>query len=568
MGRIADAALELLATGPADIDDVAARLARSGVTRARDPIGAVRRALRGDPRVIALADGRIASVAQALTGLELTTRVTTSEEHEGRLDVEPDLAPLTVLGLGPTIDLPAGIRAGDVVSVRVDDPEERAISIRPVSGLRGHPADEAAVIEGVRALLTPFGGHAWAPIASLATVAVGVAADNPGALRRPGRPLSEIVAAGGFEAHLGWVGPAGTDWVGLTEDEAELIEAEISGLLADDRPAEAAIAQERLISVLRRHMPERVPAARRRLARTLARAGRPEEAVAALTAGDAGDPEDWYEAAVIARRIGDDVSARRWVQSGLARADRPGDAEVERCLADLEHDLDAQARYARLRDELLDITPDEYGANWLAGAVASLTRPYLVEALMEELAAGSDRRAIDELIVHLADAGDAGRDACLAMGAVLPRGIARRAREAAGRDAMARSAAVAGLVDGYPDRAWATRTADAPDQRQVVITIARGDDLVSALIALIDIDHMGGALKDGFFLPDMVEARLRRELLEPMHELGLTCEPIPLGEATAAVAGGLQVSRSIGWHLPSLAHQPVLERLSRYLIAR
>ncbi len=570
MGRIADAALQVLAAGPADVGDVGVRLAAMGVTRARDPAAAVRRALRDDTRVVELADGRLASIAQALAGLELTTRVTPAEEHDGRLQVEPDLAPLVVLGMGPTIELPAGVRAGEVVAVRIDDPVGRHITVRSVGGVRGRPDDEAAVIDGVRALLVPWQDDDWTSptIAHLATVAIAVAADNPGALRVPGRPLSEIVAGAGLESHLGWVGPSGTDWVGLTEDEAELLEAEVAGLLADERPADAAVAQERLLGVLRRHLPERVPAARRRLARMLARAGRPEDAVAALTAGDADDPEDWYEAAVVAQRIGDDVRARRWVQSGLARLDRTADAEVGTCLADLEHDLDDQARYARLRDELLELTPDEDGARWLAGAVASLSRSYLVEALIEELAVGSDRAALDELILQLADAGDAGRDVCLAMGCVLPRGIARRARDAAGRDAVPRGPAVAGLVGAHPDRAWATRAIDAPDQRQIVISVARGDGRVSPLVALIDIEDMGGALKDGFFLPDMVHERLHRELLEPMRELGLVCEPVPLGEAIADVAGGLEISRSLGWHLPSLAHQPVLERLTRYLISR
>src|SRR5690606_6686381 len=120
--------------------------------------------------------------------------------------------------------------------------------------------------------------------------------------------------------HLGWVGPAGTGWASLTEEEVDELELDVAELLAAERPAEAALAQERLVAVLRRHLPERVPPARRRLARILARAGRPDDALAELVgAFPDGDPEDWYEAAVLAVRTGDEVRARRWVEAGLAR---------------------------------------------------------------------------------------------------------------------------------------------------------------------------------------------------------------------------------------------------------
>ena len=66
MGRIADSAVDLLAAGPLGADDLGAALAGAGVTRSRDPAAAVRRALRDDPRVLQIADGRFASVVQAL----------------------------------------------------------------------------------------------------------------------------------------------------------------------------------------------------------------------------------------------------------------------------------------------------------------------------------------------------------------------------------------------------------------------------------------------------------------------------------------------------------------------
>lgn len=542
-----------------------------GVTRARDPVAAVRRALRDDTRVFELADGRLASVDQALAGLELTTRVTGGQERDGRIEVEPDLAPLAVLGLGPVIDLPAGVRAGEVVAVRVDDPSEREITVRAIGGVSERPGDEAAVVARARQLLAPPRDDAgWAPppVVHLATVALAVAADDPAALRAPGRPLSEVVTGAGLETHMGWVGEAGTDWAAFTEDEASVLETEVAGLLTAQRPGDAAVVQDRLLSMLRRHLPGRVPTARRRMAHMLARAGRPGDAVGVLVGGGSDDPEDWYEAAVVAHRAGQETRARRWVQAGLARLDGDAHADVGACLTDLEGDLDAQDRYLAARAGLSSLTPDPAGAAWLADAVAGLGRAYLVEALLEELAAGSDRVALDALIRMLAaTAGAPGRDVCLAMGRVLPRGIARRARAAVGHDAEPAGDAVAGLVDSRPDRAWSTRAAAVPGRRQIIVTVTRGGGRVAPLVALVGAGADGGMLDDALFLPDMVHERLRRELLDPMREFGLECRPMPVGDAVAGVVRAMELARGDGRRLPSLDHQPVVERIGRYLIS-
>lgn len=569
MGRIADAALDVLRRGPADVEQVADVLRAEGVTRARNPVAAVRRALRDDLRVVELLDGRLASIDQALSGVELTTVVGAAAAAEGCLEVEPDLAPLVVLGIGPTVPLPGGVRAGDLVAVRVDDAVDGRISTRRVTAVGRRPDDEAALLDAIAGLL---GGRrpdrAWLmpPIVHLATVALSVAAERAEALREPGRPLTEVVATAGYEAHMGWVGPAGTDWTELTADEAEMLEAEVAELLMEERPAEAAVVQERLLRLLRLHLPERVPEARRRLARALARSGRPGDALAALVVAESPDPEDWYEAAVIAYRSGDEVRARRWVQSGLARLDGSAHDEVGDCLTDIAGDLDAQAKFLRLRAELDEVAPDAAGARWLAAAVAALPRSYLVEALVEELADALAPPALAVLVERLAEEGDAGRDVCLAMAAVLPAPVARRARMAAGRAAVPHGRAVAGLVDAHPARAWATLSSDAPDQRQLVITVAKEGGRVSPLVVLVDLDELGGALKDAFFLPDMVEERLARELFRPMDELGLGCHSIPLGQAVALVAEGLELTRLIGWEMPSLTHQPVAERIERWLL--
>ena len=132
MGRIADSALALLADGPLDADRLGEALAATGATRSRDPAGAVRRAIRDDPRVIQIADGRFASIAQALTGVCLTTVVSDDEAAAGELDVDPDLAPLALVDAGPTVPLPAGASAGDTMMI-----PEAAAALQHVATAKG-----------------------------------------------------------------------------------------------------------------------------------------------------------------------------------------------------------------------------------------------------------------------------------------------------------------------------------------------------------------------------------------------------------------------------------------------
>jgi len=413
----------------------------------------------------------------------------------------------------------------------------------------------------------PDGPSTAPPVTHLATVAVSVAATTPTAFRGPGRPLSEVLAGAGYEVHLGWVGPRGTEWASLTEEEVDALESDVAELIADELPAEAALAQQRLVAVLRRHLPERVPAARRRLARTLARAGRPADALAQLTAAfGEDDPEDHYEAALLAYRTGDEVSARRWVEAGLARCEGPARGEVAECLADIGGDLDAQAAFLRLRAGVDEIAPDADGAGRVARAVLALDRSYLVEAMVEEVLRAIEPGDLDALLACLGEAGDDGQEACLAFAAILAPELAAAARRAAGPTARARRPAVAGLTQARASAAWATSPADAPDQQQVVVTVAKEGGRVSPLVVLIDVDELGGAVKDAFFLPDLAAARLRRELLDPVAELGIPCAPLDLDEASASVAAALDRTARIGWRIPSLAHQPVLERIDRWLL--
>ena len=156
MGRIADAVLSLLADGPAGADEVGRLLESNGVTRSRDPAAAVRRAIRDDPRVIQLVDGRLASLSQVLGGVELTTVVTEEQAAAGRLDLEPDLAPLAMLGLAAGVPLPPGVRPGQMLAVRVEDPARRDVSVRCIAAASPRPQDEAALLAAVEARLRPL----------------------------------------------------------------------------------------------------------------------------------------------------------------------------------------------------------------------------------------------------------------------------------------------------------------------------------------------------------------------------------------------------------------------------
>jgi hypothetical protein len=570
MGRIADRVVALLAAGPLDPRAIGRELRRTGATRARDPAAAVRRAARGDPRILRLPDGRLASLDQALRGLALTTVVDDAALAAGAVEVEPDLSPLALLGLEPALRLPRGARAGDTVLARVEDAARRRIALSVVPPPPPRADHERALVDAVLARLPPLGADdplAGPPVTHVGTVVAEVAAARPAVLRAPGRPLSRALADAGLEVHLGWVGRAGTRWGSLTEEEADALAADVADLLRAERTAAAAAAQARLVRLLSRHRPDRLPAARRHLARVLARGGRAHEALGVLRPALAGgDAEDWYEAALIAQRSGDEVRARRWAESGLARARPGGDAAA--CLADLAGDLDAQAAFLRSRPAVgaLGADADAAAVRRAARALVAPSRSYLVEGLAEDLAEGVPPGALPALIDALAVAGGDGRDALLALSVVLPPEAAAAAGEAAGRGARARRSAVAGLLGARPAAAWSTSPSDAPDQQQLVVTIAKEEGRVSPLVALIDLEDLGGAVKDAFFLPDMAAPRLRRELLAPMEEMGLAPMPVDLGEAVALLGVALALSDRIRWRLPSQRHQPVRERMDRWLL--
>jgi hypothetical protein len=321
------------------------------------------------------------------------------------------------------------------------------------------------------------------------------------------------------------------------------------------------------VSLLRRHLPERVPAARRRLARVLARAGRTQDGLAVLTgAFGFDDPEDRYEACLLAIRLGDAVGARRWAEEGLARADGPGTAEVAACLDDLAGDLDAQAAYRDAQEWLPEISGRVGVAERLASQLLAPHRSYLVGSLVEQAFRDLDEERAQVIVAELGQLGDAGRDACLACAAVLDGPVAQAARRAAGAAHDATRPWVQGLVTAAPVDAWVTSPGTDAGQQHLIIAVAKEEGRWAPLIVVIDYSELEGAARDAFFLNDLAEPRFRRELLRPITELGLPLRQIPVDEAVTLLTDALAQTRARGWVLRALEYQPVLARIGRLVV--
>ena len=133
--------------------------------------------------------------------------------------------------------------------MRLEDAGRRRVSVRRLGGLSPRAADEQALLSAISERLsrwTPERPWVAPPVTHLATIAASVAAVDAGALRAAGRPLSQVLSEAGYEVHLGWVGLRGTAWDSLTEEEVAALEADAAELLAEERTAEAAAVQEQL----------------------------------------------------------------------------------------------------------------------------------------------------------------------------------------------------------------------------------------------------------------------------------------------------------------------------------
>ena len=568
MSRIAEAALARLEDAPATLDDLAADLARSGVTRAKRPVAAVRAALRHDPRVVVLGDGRLASIARALDGVVLTARVSVNEHLRAAIDVDGDLAPFASSATTRAA-LPTEIRPGDHVQARLLEGWPGRIDLTRAPSRLACSDAERALVTAVRARLTRVRHGSSEGRVRLRDALCDVTAVDADAFRRPARPISDALRDAGFEVHLGWVAPVGTRWGALTELEIDALERGVADHLAADRPVEAAELQDRLVSLLRRHMPERVPEARRRLARVLARAGRARDGLSVLTgAFGFGDPEDRYEACLLAIRLGEVVAARRWAEEGLARIDAPEHAEVGACLDDLAGDLDAQATYRGVQEWLPAPVDRVLAASRLASRLVAPHRSYLVGALVEHTFADLDEANALMLIAEMNRLGAAGRDACLACAAVLEGPAGDAARRAVAGARSARRPWVQGLVAAAPVEAWMTSPTSDSAEHHLIIAIAKESGRWAPLIVVIDRRELDGAVRDAFFLNDLAEPRFRRELLRPIAELGLALRPVVVDQAVVILADALQRTQEIGRALPALEYQPVVARLRQFVLPR
>lgn len=277
------------------------------------------------------------------------------------------------------------------------------------------------------------------------------------------------------------------------------------------------------------------------------------------------EPGSRYAAAVGLLGDGDEQGARRALQCGLARAGGAGNAVLRACLTDLAAQLDGEAALARFARR----TPGP--AAWmahphaLAVSVLALDRAHLVEAVVEEVAHVLDERRMLSLVHRVAGARTPEcHDLLVAVGAVAEGAVGWVARDLAA-GVPASSAAVEALRWQAPVAAWTAGPAATRGQRQVIIAVARDAGRVSPVVALL----AGGrqlVLDDAFVLPDMIPARLHREVLAPMARAGLQPVPTAVPDAATAVWTALAATLDQGRDVPSSAYQPVAARLRRALI--
>ena len=562
MGAIADAAVRVLHDGPCPVSHLSRRLATDGVTRARDPVRAVRRALRGDRRVIEIGCDLLAMREHALAGVTLTRRITGHEAAGGLLEVDDDLSPIAGPGPPLVLRLPHGTPAHAVVALRVTDALRGLTAMMRVSTPPARPDDERALVATVTRGLAAVGGAL--PLVRLRDALLTVAAVHPSAFRVPGRPLTDVLADAGLQAHLGWVGSAGTDWSAIDEVEAALLAHEVSDLVSRDRVAVAVDRQARLLRLCDASLPHRAGAERHRMAALLDRAGRPAHAIGVLAPlARVGDPDAYYAMAVVHLGAGDEVSARRVAQEGLARATGPRGRQARECLADLASQLDGEAALQRFASR----TPGPAGwmraPETLARSVLRLERSHLVEAVVEEIGLLMPDADMLSLVRALARTDSRWCDDLLVVAAAVLEGPAALVAARCARGLVPTSPAARVLARPVAVAAWATAPADAPDQQQVIIAAARDGGRVTPLVALIDHHDLGGVLKDAFVLPDMVPARLWREVLSPMGDAGIRARPFGVPDARHMVGAATDAALALGLRIPSQQYQPVVRRIQR-----
>lgn len=267
---IAAAATQLLTEHRALASAELGRLiAAQGLIRAKHPDQAVSRALSGKLDFRRLSGGRWARPATLLEGITLTHRLTELERTSGVLAMTPDLGPF--LALGPDgIHLPDGghyhllvdTEALDATNGRsdfalhgptgwlADVPSGQLLHVRFAgTALRfaAGPEPTAAARLAVRRLVNSADQRLaldaakkptlldLPPVVWIEGMVLELLVDDPGLFAQPLPPIQEAIAAGGLEAHRGWLGRPGTDWAIVDELMTDLDDEGIDAAAEEDR---------------------------------------------------------------------------------------------------------------------------------------------------------------------------------------------------------------------------------------------------------------------------------------------------------------------------------------------
>ncbi len=560
---IAALALGRLAHGPADATDIATALA--GYLPV-DPIAAgaaIRTALADDPRIACLPDRRYVSIEQALRGAVLTVRAHSSHLAVRELPVDGDLAPLMAAGLEVGPPPPPGAKPGDLIAVTVLNISPLSLRVQclddPPQGDRTRVALEAALRaeELVAGPLTE-----GLPI-HLASVGLTAMADNAPAFRQVGKPLGEIVSDLGLELRFGWIARPGSDWDAVAQLEAGLLGDAVQERLAHGAADSAIRAQERLVNLLEAALPSQSPGALERL-----RALRADVEAAAPARADTtgprmhlpvGDGEDHYRAVRATLARGDVVAGRRLVESGLARAGDPSEDVAAACLADIGEDLDGRAALERIPRELGSWREDPAR---LAGAVAALSRSYLVETLVDEMVARAGVDEVIDVLETVADLGGCrGREVAAGMAVMLnERHAPMAARLIAGTPVT--SPAIAALIEASPVAAW-RQSAAGGKRGRIIVAVAKEEGRVMPIVCTIEASTVGELVVAVEFVADLVESRFRREVLKTDDETPLRA--VPVHDAISSIEDGLGMAVALRAQRAPDKDRQLLDRVERWL---
>ena len=419
MGRIADAVISLLADGPARADELGAALADERRHALARPGGgrAARDARR--PAVIQLVDGRLASLARPWRASSSTTVVTRRRGGPGASSSSRTSRRSAMLGIWPPPSpCLRAIAAGEAMAVRVEDAPSGRVSVRRIAAIARRGRDEeAALLAAVAGRLARWRRSGLGrPAGHAPRRGGGVGRGGPrGRAAGRGPPALAVLAEAGYEVHSAGSDPAGPSGQphrgggGRPRGRRGRAAGRRAprrggaGAGAGARRAAAAHARARPAGAA----PPRPDARPRR-----PRAGTRWRPCAEAFPED--DPEDWYEAAVIAvpgRRRGERAALGRGRAGAVRRRPRP--PRSRSCLADIGGDIDAQAAFLRLRAGLADARADADGRRAGRAGHRRGGALLLVEAMVEEVLAAPSRPTTSTAFLSRCSGrpGDAGREA-------------------------------------------------------------------------------------------------------------------------------------------------------------